>query len=124
MTRWLRILAAAAVLLGSAGALQAQNTAAQESRRAALQKEIAQLEQQLKENSAKSSNALNELTLVRKQISTRRSLVTESEAEVKRLADSIAVRQAEADRLLSVDHAAHVVGKLVRFVHQPQIVLP
>ena len=99
MTRWLRILAAAAVLLGSAGALQAQNTAAQESRRAALQKEIAQLEQQLTENSAKSSNALNELTLVRKQISTRRSLVTESEAEVKRIADSIAVRQAEADRI-------------------------
>ena len=99
MTRWLRILAAAAVLLGSAGALQAQDTAAQESRRAALQKEIAQLEQQLKENSAKSSNALNELTLVRKQISTRRSLVTESEAEVKRIADSIAVRQAEADRI-------------------------
>ena len=99
MTRWLRILAAAAVLLGSAGALQAQNTAVQESRRAALQKEIAQLEQQLKENSAKSSNALNELTLVRKQISTRRSLVTESEAEVKRIADSIAVRQAEADRI-------------------------
>ena len=99
MTRWLRILAAAAVLLGSAGALQAQNTAAQESRRAALQKEIAQLEQQIRDNSAKSSNALNELTLVRRQVAARRSLVQESEREVARLRDTIAAREAEAERL-------------------------
>ncbi len=99
MTRWLRILAAAAVLLGSAGALQAQDTAAQESRRAALQKEIAQLEQQIKDNSTRSSNALNELTLVRRQVAARRDLVQESERVVAQLRDTIAARQAEADRL-------------------------
>ena len=99
MTRPLCILAAAAALLLAAVALQAQDTAAQESRRAALQKEIAQLEQQIKDNSTRSSNALNELTLVRRQVAARRSLVQESEREVARLRDTIAARQAEADRL-------------------------
>jgi len=99
MTRPLCILAAAAVLLLAAPALHAQDTAAQESRRAALQKEIAQLEQQIKENAAKSNNALNELTLVRRQVAARRSLVQESEREVARLRDTLSARQAEADRL-------------------------
>jgi septal ring factor EnvC (AmiA/AmiB activator) len=99
MSRLLRILAALSVLMLGARALRAQNTSEQESRRAALQKEIAQLEQQIKENSSKSTNALNELTLVRRQISSRRSLVEESAAEVQRIKDTIALRQAEADRL-------------------------
>ena len=99
MTRPLCILAAVAALLLAAPALQAQDTSVQESRRAALQKEIAQLEQQIKENSTRSNNALNELTLVRRQVAARRSLVQESEREVARLRDTIAERQAEADRL-------------------------
>ena len=99
MKRPLCIMAAVAALLLAAPALQAQDTAAQESRRAALQKEIAQLEQQIKDNSTRSSNALNELTLVRRQVAARRSLVQESEREVARLRDTIAARQAEADRL-------------------------
>ena len=99
MSRLLRILAALSVLMLGAHALRAQNTSEQESRRAALQKEIAPLEQQIKENSSKSTNALNELTLVRRQISSRRSLVEESAAEVQRIKDTIALRQAEADRL-------------------------
>ena len=99
MSRLLRILAALSVLMLGARALRAQNTSEQESRRAALQKEIAQLEQQIKENSSRSTNALNELTLVRRQISSRRSLVEESAAEVQRIKDTIALRQAEADRL-------------------------
>ena len=99
MTLRTLIPAVLSVLLLAAPALRAQNTAAQESRRAALQKEIAQLEQQIRENSSKSKNALNELTLVRRQITSRRGLVEESQAEIQRLADTIAVRQAEADRL-------------------------
>ena len=99
MTRSLRILAALAVLLLSGAGLQAQDTARQESRRDALRKEIAQLEQQLKENSSKSKNALTELKLVRKQVATRRELVAESEREIRALTDTIAVRQQAADRL-------------------------
>ena len=99
MIRGLRILAAAAVLLLGALGAQAQDTAQQESRRSALQKEIAQLEKQIKDNASKSQNALNELTLVRRQIATRRSLVQESAREIRELDDSIAVRQAETERL-------------------------
>ena len=99
MIRGLRILAAAAVLLLGALGAQAQDTARQESRRAALQKEIAQLERQIKDNASKSQNALNELTLVRRQIATRRSLVQESANEIRQLDDSIAVKQAETGRL-------------------------
>ena len=92
MIRGLRILAAAAVLLFGALGAQAQDTARQESRRAALQKEIAQLEKQIRDNASKSENALNELTLVRRQIATRRSLVQESAREIRQLDDSIAVK--------------------------------
>ena len=99
MTRALRILTALAVLLLSGTGLQAQDTARQESRRDALRKEIAQLEQQLKENSSKSKNAMTELKLVRKQVATRRELVAESEREILALSDTIAVRQQAAKRL-------------------------
>ena len=99
MTRTLRILAALAVLLLSGTVLQAQDTAKQESRRDALRKEIAQLEQQLKENASKSNNAMTELKLVRKQVATRRELVAESEREIRALSDTIASRQAAAERL-------------------------
>lgn len=99
MTRALRILTALAVLLLSGTGLQAQDTARQESRRDALRKEIAQLEQQLKENSSKSKNAMTELKLVRKQVATRRELVAESEREIRLLSDTIAVRQQAAKRL-------------------------
>ena len=100
MNRFLpRILALVLVLLPPLSGARAQNTAQQESRRAALQKEIAQLEQQIKENTARSNSALGELTLVRKQIATQRSLVEESEREIRRISDTIAVRQAAADRL-------------------------
>lgn len=99
MIRGLRILAAAAVLLLGVLGAQAQDTARQESRRAALQKEIAQLEKQIRDNASKSENALNELTLVRRQIATRRSLVQESAREIRQLDDSIAVKQAETERL-------------------------
>ena len=99
MTRTLRILAALAILLLSGTVLQAQDTAKQESRRDALRKEIAQLEQQLKENASKSNNAMTELKLVRKQVATRRELVAESEREIRALSDTIAARQAAAERL-------------------------
>ena len=99
MTRSLRIAAALAVLLFAGAHLQAQDTSRQESRRDALRKEIAQLEQQIKDNASKSSNALNQLKLVRKQVATRRELVAESEREIRELADTIAAREAAAERL-------------------------
>ena len=87
------------VLLAGAVQLRSQDTSSQESRRAALRKEIAQLEQQIKENQARSNNALGELRLVRKQVAIRRELLSESDLLIRQLADTIAVRQEEAERL-------------------------
>ena len=99
MTRLLRICAALAVLLLGSFSLPAQNTASQESRRAALRKEIEQLEKQLKENTSKRENALGELRIVRRKVATRRELVAESEREIRALNDSITACQAETGRL-------------------------
>ncbi len=99
MIRSLRIAAAAAVLLLAAAGLRAQDTSRQESRREALRKEIAQLEQQIRENKTRSNSALGQLQLVRRQLAARRELVAESEREIGSLSDTIAARQAEADRL-------------------------
>lgn len=99
MIRSLRIAAAAAVLLLAAAGLRAQDTSRQESRREALRKEIAQLEQQIRENKTRSNSALGQLQLVRRQLAARRELVSESEREIRSLSDTIAARQAEADRL-------------------------
>ena len=99
MIRSLRIAAAAAVLLLAAAGLRAQDTSRQESRREVLRKEIAQLEQQIRENKTRSNSALGQLQLVRRQLAARRELVAESEREISSLSDTIAARQAEADRL-------------------------
>ncbi|MBQ1936918.1 MAG: hypothetical protein II355_04055, partial [Bacteroidales bacterium] len=71
----------------SAFALQAQDTSYQENKKSQLEKEIAQLETMLSQNASKSSNALNELTLIRKQISLRKELISQSDAEIKALND-------------------------------------
>lgn len=72
-----------------------QDTRQQESRKAQLEKEIAQIQKQLRENSTRSSNALNELSLIRKQISNRRALVNESDREIRIISDSITVARRE-----------------------------
>ena len=99
MMRSLRIWSALALLLLGTLSLPAQDTASQESRRAALRKEIAQLEKQIKENKSRRDNALGELKLVRRQVATRRELVAESDREIRALADTISARQADAARL-------------------------
>lgn len=86
-----RIILIISCLLLSFNIANAQDTRSQENQKAKLEKEIAQLEAQLQENSKKSNNALNELTLIRKQIANRRELVKESEREIKLIDDSISV---------------------------------
>ncbi len=78
-----------------------QNTKEQENRKAQLEKEIAQIQKQLRENTSKSASALNELTLIRKQISNRRTLVQESDREIRILSDSIRAAQGRYDALRS-----------------------
>ncbi|MBR6883233.1 MAG: peptidoglycan DD-metalloendopeptidase family protein [Bacteroidales bacterium] len=89
----------AVLLILCGGVLHAQDTRKQESRKARLEKEIAEINRQLKENSRSSSRALTDLSLVRRKISARQELISESDREIRALDDSMRVRQKEIDRL-------------------------
>ena len=86
------------LLLVGAGA-SAQDTRRQESRKARLEKEIAEINRQLRQNSRSSNRALSDLNLVRRKISARQELIAESDREIHALDDSMRVRQREIDRL-------------------------
>lgn len=75
--------------------MSAQDTRAQESKKARLEKEIALIDKQLKENAAKSNNALATLNLVRKKVADRTELVAESDKEISALSGRISARQQE-----------------------------
>ena len=96
MKRFLFILTSL-LLVGVAAS--AQDTRRQESRKAQLEKEIATINRQLKENASSSSRALTNLSLVRRKIAARRELIAESDREIRAIADSIQARQREIDRL-------------------------
>jgi septal ring factor EnvC (AmiA/AmiB activator) len=85
------------LLLGAAAS--AQDTRRQESRKAQLEKEIATINRQLKDNAKSSSRALTDLSLVRRKIAARQELIAESDREIRALDDSMKVRQQEIDRL-------------------------
>lgn len=99
----------------SAFALQAQDTSYQENKKSQLEKEIAQLETMLSQNASKSSNALNELTLIRKQISLRKELISQSDAEIKALNDTIRRTNNQINKLQErYDNMSIYFEKLVR----------
>lgn len=96
MRRALGILFLTCLMLGAVRSASAQNTSTQESKKAALEREIAQLQKQLQENSKRSASVLGDLTLIRKQLSNRRELLTDSEREIKVISDSISRAKSEA----------------------------
>ena len=96
MRRFLHIFL---VLLLFGTAASAQDTRRQESRKAALQKEIAEINRRLKENTQSSSRALTDLALVRRKISARQELIAESDREIQAFDDSVRRKQKEIDRL-------------------------
>ena len=118
MTACARIFLAAALLM-TAVQVFAQDTSRQESRRNALQKEIAQLEQQIAENTSRSSSALNDLTLIRRQVEARKALVAESEREIRLISDSIAVTSGNIASLQArIDTLTLYFEKLVRSAYK------
>ncbi len=89
----------AVMLLMPAGAVHAQNTRVQEEKKARLEREIAIIDRQLRENASQSSSMLADLTLIRKNISNRKALVQEADRRVRGYADSIYLAQREINRL-------------------------
>ena len=94
-----RFLSIVLGLLLVGAAVSAQDTRRQESRKAQLEKEIAAINRQLKDNARSSSRALTDLALVRRKITARQELIAESDREIRALDDSMKVRQQEIDRL-------------------------
>lgn len=114
MMKAARIFVSALLLLCTICA-GAQNTATQENKKKQLEKEIAQLQQQIGENSARSKNALSQLTLIRKQLSNRRELLAQSEQELARINDSVAVARKQANQLQArLDTMTVYFNRLVR----------
>ena len=100
-------------------AVSAQNTKRQESRKAALQKEIEVINRQLKENSRSNARALSSLQLVRKKIDNRKELLAESDMEIKALDDSIRLREAEIKKLeRQLDTLSLYYERLVRSAYK------
>ena len=98
MGRFLKILSVI-LLMAYASSAYAQDTRAQEEKKARLEREIAIIDRQLAENASQSSSMLSDLTLIRKKISNRKALVAEVDREVKRYNDSIYLTNREINRL-------------------------
>ena len=117
--KFIRIFLTGFLLLAAAAPSFSQDTREQESRRAALEKEIAQLEQQIAENISRSSSALNDLTLIRKQVETRKALVAESERQIRMIDDSITLTTANITGLQArIDTLTSYFGRLVRSAYK------
>lgn len=87
------------VLLSVSMAASAQDTRAQEEKKARLEREIAIIDKQLAENASQSSSMLTDLSLIRKKISNRKALVAESDRQIRQYSDSIYLAQKEINRL-------------------------
>lgn len=103
------------VLLFASFVAAAQDTSVQEGKKAALEREIAQLQQQIAENVSKSSSALNDLTLVRKQVEVRKAMLAESEKELAQVEDSVRITRQKINVLQArIDTLSIYYERLVR----------
>lgn len=101
-------------LLSVSMAAPAQDTRAQEEKKARLEREIAIIDKQLAENASQSSSMLTDLSLIRKKISNRKALVSESDRVIRQYSDSIYLAQKEINRLQArVDTLTAHYSKLV-----------
>ncbi len=91
------VILAAALPLGLRA--QGSSTSAMEARRSQLEREIAELNRQIRGHSGKKESAMGELELTRSKISARKELISETEKLIHALDDSIKVREQEAERL-------------------------
>ena len=92
-----------------------QDTKAQETKKARLQKEIAILDSQIKAIATKSASAINHLSLIRKKVDARKELVAESDREIAGYNASIAGKEKEIKLMQArLDTLSDYYGKLVR----------
>lgn len=97
--RFLRLILLLGLLLSPMTGAYAQNTKAQEEKKARLEREISIIDRQLAENASKSSSALSDLSLIRKKVSNRKELVAQSDRQIKKFNDDIYLTQLQINRL-------------------------
>jgi septal ring factor EnvC (AmiA/AmiB activator) len=97
----------------------AQDTKVQEAKKAKLEREIAIIDKQLKENASKSNAMLSNLDLIRKKISNRKELVAESDRQIRKYNDDIYLAQQKINRLQErIDVLTENYAKLVRSAYK------
>lgn len=100
-----------------AGGTQAysQDTRSQEARKERLQKEIAILDGQLRDNAAKSAGALERLNIISRKVASRRQLVEESDKAIAAHSAAIALKEKQIDAIKArLDTLSHHYTRLVR----------
>lgn len=97
--RYVRIILSLVFLALVVVSASAQDVGAQQQKKDKLEKEIAILESQLRENANKSNNALTSLTLVQKKVSARKQLVAQSDRQIRVLSDSITSKQRQINAI-------------------------
>ena len=101
-------------LLQAAG-VSAQDTGEYEKRKARLEQEIEMLDRQLAENVSRSRSELSRLILVRAKISGRKSLIKESDRQIRKYADDIYLTQKKINRMNArLDTLSSYYEKLIR----------
>ena len=112
-------IALALAFTAGVGTAYSQDTKAQEARKARLQKEIAILDGQLKAIAAKSANAVNQLSLIRKKVDARKELVAESDNEIAGISSAIAAKENEI-RIMQdqLDTLSDYYDRLVRSAYK------
>lgn len=115
----LRIFFCAVILCCALGEISAQDISAHEDRKAALEKEIAILDEQLAANASKSRSALSRLTLVRQKVSARKALVAASERSIRVYSDRIYSTQRQINRMQArVDTLSDHYARLLKSVYK------
>ena len=95
--------------------LRSQDTSVQTSRKERLEKEIAIIDKQLRDNAARNSNALNTLNLTRQKIELRKGVIAEGELEISRLTSGIRAKQRRIDSLqVRLDTMTFYYNRLVK----------
>ena len=99
MRNIVKIISVIVLCLGSVMVCRAQDTSAQEAKKAKLEREIAIIDKQLAENATRSNDMLSTLTLIRKKISNRKALIAESDRQIRKYSDDIYLKQRQINRM-------------------------
>ncbi len=115
----LRLISAIVFLVMGSAALSAQDTRVQESKKARLEQEIAQIDRQLKDNASSSASALAKGDLMARKISLRRDLVSQSDREIAQYEAQIAQCRCDISALQSrVDTLEQYYSRLVKAAYR------